>query len=303
MAALDDIRRGPMAALDDIRRGPMAASATIETGGATTDTGSATTTAIAGAWPLGDLLRDIARGGLAGLVVGVIVGGIGGRLAMRFAALAVPEAVGSATQNGNRIGDITLDGTLALVVFVGLFAGVAIGVIWVTVSPWIPGEGLVRGLLVAPLAIAFGAFGLIEEGNPDFIVLRHSPTVILILLVTVAMVGLAVSVLDTWLERRLPRADAPGTRAATAYAVIAAVGLMFLPLLVLPSYLATRTAPLGGALAIVGAVTLAWWYRRWRGATRPSIGLLIAARGALLISTVAGFVVLAPALSEALRLA
>jgi len=251
-------------------------------------------------WPAGVLVRDIARGGLTGLIVGVVFGGIGGRLAMRFAALAVPEAVGSATQNGNRIGGITLDGTLSLVIFIGLFAGVAIGVVWVTVSPWIPGSGLRRGLIVAPLAIAFGAFGLIEADNPDFIVLRHSPTVVAILLVTVALVGVAVSVVDSWLERRLPLAAAPRSRSANAYSLVAALGLLFLPLLVLPSYFSSRMAPLGLTLLIVGMLTLAWWALRWRRASRPPIAMLVAGRGALLLSTVMGFVVLAPAMSAAL---
>ena len=33
------------------------------------------------AWPLGEILRDIARGGISGLAVGIVVGGLGGRLA------------------------------------------------------------------------------------------------------------------------------------------------------------------------------------------------------------------------------
>ena len=49
---------------------------------------------VVAAWPLGVILRDIARGGLAGLAVGVVVGGLGGRLAMRLIALLVPEATG-----------------------------------------------------------------------------------------------------------------------------------------------------------------------------------------------------------------
>ena len=41
-------------------------------------------------WRFGEILRDIARGGLAGLVVGVVVGGPGARIAMRLIAAAHP---------------------------------------------------------------------------------------------------------------------------------------------------------------------------------------------------------------------
>ena len=45
-------------------------------------------------WQLGEILRDIARGGIAGLAVGIVVGGLGGRVAMRLIALLIPEATG-----------------------------------------------------------------------------------------------------------------------------------------------------------------------------------------------------------------
>ena len=67
--------------------------------------------------PIGEMLRDIARGGISGAIVGVVVGGLGGRLMMRLAAILHPDAVGALTENGNRIGDITMGGTLFLVLF------------------------------------------------------------------------------------------------------------------------------------------------------------------------------------------
>jgi hypothetical protein len=60
----------------------------------------------------GEVLRDIARGGIAGALVGIVVGGLGARLAMRLAAILHPDAVGALTENGNRIGDVTMGGTL-----------------------------------------------------------------------------------------------------------------------------------------------------------------------------------------------
>jgi hypothetical protein len=75
--------------------------------------------------PAREILRDIARGGLAGAVVGLIVIGVGGRLVMRLATILHEGAVGSVTDNGNRIGDITPQGTFGLLVnglVVGLMA-------------------------------------------------------------------------------------------------------------------------------------------------------------------------------------
>jgi hypothetical protein len=54
--------------------------------------------------PTGEVLRDIARGGIAGALVGIVVGGLGARLVMRLVAMLHPDAVGAFTENGNRIG-------------------------------------------------------------------------------------------------------------------------------------------------------------------------------------------------------
>ena len=107
-------------------------------------------------WPAGAIMRDISRGGLTGAIVGLVALGIGGRLVMRLAALLVPEATGLTTENGNRIGDITQDGTMFLILG-GIILGLLAGTVWVVVSPWIPGRGLVRALITMPIAVALGA--------------------------------------------------------------------------------------------------------------------------------------------------
>src|SRR4051795_12956364 len=61
-----------------------------------------------------DLLREIARVGVAGALAGILVLGLGGRVVMRLAALANPESSGFLTENGNAIGVITAPGTIAL---------------------------------------------------------------------------------------------------------------------------------------------------------------------------------------------
>jgi len=123
---------------------------------------------------LGDVMRDITRGALAGMIAGALVVGPGGRLVMRLAAPVDPDAVGLLTENGNRIGDITIGGTIELLLFGGLLAGLFGSVVWVTVSPWIPGNRWARALLAMPVAVAIFSFRLIEADNPDFRIL-HPP--------------------------------------------------------------------------------------------------------------------------------
>ena len=58
---------------------------------------------------------------------------------MRLATILHEDTVGQTTEAGETIGRITLNGTLALMTFSGLGMGLVAGMIWVIVSPWIPG--------------------------------------------------------------------------------------------------------------------------------------------------------------------
>lgn len=253
-------------------------------------------------WPMGDVLRDISRGGIAGLIVGIVVGGLGGRIAMRLSALAVPSATGSFTENGNRIGNITLGGSLGLIVFVGLLTSLFLATIWVTISPWLPGRGLVKGLLAAPIAVAFGSAGLIDGNNPDFVVLRHDPVVVGILLTTIALTAPAMAVTDGWLDRRLPPPGAPTSRAGTSYALLSTIGAMFGGILMLQAAANPETRPLGLTIIAVGIITIAWWRGRVAGAVEPPRTFVVLARAILVVGTVFGFIVLWPAVRTVLLL-
>ena len=274
----------------------MTAHADLADAPATADSGSVA------AWPLGEVVRDIARGGLAGLVVGLVVAGLGGRIVMRLAALAVPASAGAFTENGNRIGDITLGGSLGLILFVGLLAGIYFGVVWVVISPWLPGRGLVKGLVAMPIAVALGAFGLIDRQNVDFLVLRRDPLVVAILIVLVASIGPAMAVVDGWLDRRLPRPETGHTRAGEAYVLLAVLGIALGGLLEAQALFGRQSVPLGVTVLLVGLMTLAWWRERYRGRPAPSRVLTIAARATLVLGTVAGFAVLIPEAAGALGL-
>ena len=251
----------------------------------------------------GEVLRDIARGGIAGVVAGIVVGGLGGRLVMRIAAILHPEAVGTLTENGNRIGDITLGGTLGLVLF-GLITCAMAGAVWVVVSPWIPGRAGVRALLTAGLAIAVGTPVLIIGGNPDFVILDHDPVVVALLVALVGLIGLSIALLDSWLDRRLPHAVTGRRGVAALYAIVTLLGaVLVLPILLLLLLTSDEyQLPLRAAhaLLVVGLCTAGRWGLRVRGRVRAPRGLVIAARGALVVAVILGVLTSAPHISRAL---
>ena len=254
------------------------------------------------AWPMGEVFRDIARGGLAGLVAGILVAGLGGRLVMRLAALIVPSATGFQTENGNRIGEITASGSLGLIVFVGLLGALVFASVWVAIAPWLPGRGLVRGLVAMPIAVALGSFGLISSENPDFAVLEHNPLVVASLILLVASAAPAMAIADGWFDRRLPHASSATSTLASVYALLTVIGVGFGGLLLIQAALGEVSRPLGLTVIAVGIATLIWWSQRMRGQAAPSRALVLAARSILLLGTVAGLVVLLPELTGALGL-
>jgi hypothetical protein len=238
-------------------------------------------------WPLGQLVRDIARGGIAGIIVGVFVAGLGGRVVMRVAALLHPNAVGMRTENGEVIGDVTLNGTMALLIFGGLGMGLVAGTIWVAVSPWLPSGRLVRALVTAVAAIALGTPLLVQATNPDFLVLQRDGLVVLLLVALVALVGFSMALVDGALDARLPPAF-EGTRATAAYLIVTMLGVaLILPatvgiLLVQREYDASIRA--GWAVAVSGTCTLIWWAMRAKGRSAPPMPLRAGASALLLVA-------------------
>jgi hypothetical protein len=251
----------------------------------------------------GEVLRDIARGGISGVVAGIVVGGLGGRVVMRIAALLHPDAVGALTENGNRIGAITLGGTLSLVLF-GLISCAMAGAVWVIVSPWIPGHAGVRALGTAGIAIAIGTPLLIIGRNPDFVILDHDPTVVALLVALVGAIGLSIALLDSWLDRRLPHATTGQKRPAAFYAIVTLMGAVLVLPFVLLVFLTSDEYQLplraGYALLAVGLCTAVWWTLRVRGRVRAPRGLVIAARGSIVVAAILGALTSAPQISRAL---
>lgn len=251
-----------------------------------------------GHWPMGVILRDITRGGIAGLIVGVVVGGLGGRVAMRLAALIVPDAEGSFTENGNRIGDITLDGSREVIIFGGLFAGIFAGTLWVVVRPWLPASLQFRAIAAIPLAIGLGSFGIIQATNRDFIVLGHDALVVGVLIALVGLVGPAMAVVDAWLDRHLPHPASATDPRTTIYTGITVIGLFF-AVGVAATYLG-NALPVGIALLVAGLTTLSWWLLRYRGIERPPTGLRLVASTAVVAAALFGLALAIPEVQGAL---
>lgn len=251
----------------------------------------------------GEVLRDIARGGIAGAIVGIVVGGLGGRFVMRVAAILHAEAVGAFTENGNRIGDITLGGTLFLINF-GLIFGLLAGAVWVVVSPWIPGHAGVRALLTAGIAIAIGTPLLIIGRNPDFVILDHDASVVALLVALVGTIGLSIALLDGWLDGRLPHAVTGRRGPAAVYGIVTLLGTVLVLPFVLLIFLTADEYQLplraGYALFVVGLCTATWWGLRVRRRVSAPRGLVIAGRGALLVAVILGVLTSFPHISRAL---
>lgn len=249
-------------------------------------------------WPAGEVLRDIARGGIAGVIVGLLVAGLGGRLVMRLATILNEDTVGIFTENGEVIGKITLNGTLALMTFGGLGMGLMAGTIWVIVSPWIPGGGLARALVTAIAAIALGTPALVQRTNPDFAILGHDPVVVALLVGLVALVGFSIALVDGALDARLPRPLQWKRISTTVYLIITLMGLVLIVPLVVAILVdqSDYRAPIraGWALAVVGACTLTWWVLRMQGRSAPPKALRLAGTVSLLVAVVLGVVTSLP---------
>ena len=255
-------------------------------------TGAPATAIVVGlANPLLDILRDIARGGFAGIIVGIFVAGLGGRLVMRLATILHEDAVGLATENGELIGRISFNGTMALITFGGLGMGLLAGTIWVVISPWLPAGRMRRAAVTALAAIALGTPPLVQQFNPDFMILDHDPVVVALLVALVGLVGLSISFVDGVLDRRLPHPTRWKAPSSAAYLVVVLLGILILPLAVAAMLgNADYDAPIraGWGLAATGVCTFAWWVVRLRGGLTPPRTLRLAGRASLVIAVILG---------------
>lgn len=256
---------------------------------------------------ISEVLRDIARGGIAGIFVGIFVAGLGGRLVMRLATILHEDTVGRRTEMDAIIGAMTLNGTLALLLFGGLGVGLMAAVLWVIVRPWLPGDGLGRAVITGGLAVTLGTPLLIQRTNPDFVILGYDPVVVALLLALVFAVGFSMAIADGWLDRRMPRSVLGDDPSAAGYLALTFFGLfLILPVVVVamiddPNYRAPVRA--GWGLLVVGLCTVAWWVLRARGRTEPPRALAIAGGLSLIVTAVLGMVTILPHVRVAMGMA
>ena len=254
-----------------------------------------------------EVLRDIARGGLAGLIAGLIVGGLGGRVAMMLAARMNPGATGMFTENGELIGAFTLNGTFALMIFGGLLLGLVAGIVWVVLSPWLPASGPRRRLAAGLLAAALGSSFLVQADNLDFAILGNDAAIIAMLVLLVGLIGLAMAWADDVLDRRLPRPGGHPIRYLLAYGLITTVGLVVVPMAI-GLFVSRETCGCGNppvfvgwALIGVGVLTASWWVMRiTTGRTERPRALIAAGRLGVIAAAGLGAIHLASEVSDIL---
>jgi hypothetical protein len=162
------------------------------------------------------VIRHLVIGVLAGLAAGLAIGLVA-RIAMRLVVLAT-----------DRMPTQSTEGTL-VVLLLSAVVGIVLGLTYVGVRRWLPGDGLRRGLVYGLLVLALPGLLFFAEGlaHADS-ELREGPVGLGIALFSVLIVGfgIAIALAATWLERVVPPA-APDHRLRLAgYATIAALGLL-----------------------------------------------------------------------------
>ena len=131
--------------------------------------------------------------------------------------------------------------------------------------------------------------------------LERQPVIVGILVVLVMLVGLAVALLDAWLDGRLPQAPSLESGPAGIYSVVTVLGLFIGLPLVVPSYLGQEHRWLGFALIAVGIATVATWLYRVKHRETPT---LVAALGygGLAVAVVIGLAATWSEIAFALRI-
>jgi hypothetical protein len=203
------------------------------------------------------LVRQVFRGGLAATIAAVVWLGIGLRVAMRVSALLNPDARGVLTENENVVGEITADGTIGLVVFVGVFGGFVLGLCWVIVREWLPGEGVQRAVLAGGLVAIVGGPAVVVANNPDFQLLDPPLLHIVMFVALFGLAGATTALLDDRLEGRLPA----GETASAIFGGLSGLALVLAVPLFFFSFFLDGDWFTGFAMIAVGVATVAGWAR------------------------------------------
>lgn len=182
---------------------------------------------------MAELIRHLAIVGISGVSLGLIVGGIGGRVLMRVAAIVAPDsATGALTENGNVIGDITVGGTVELLIFVGILFGGIGAVTYVMSERWLSWTGPLRPLAFGLLILAVGSPLALDADNIDFLLVENYELIVAMFVVLFFLYGIALPLLVSGLEERLPAVDPVRPMPSVAvYLSLVSLGALFLLLL------------------------------------------------------------------------
>jgi hypothetical protein len=100
------------------------------------------------------------------------VAGLGSRLVMYVIRLMNPSHNGEFTHANAEVGRFTVDGTMSLAIE-GMFFGVQGAVVYLIVRRWMPGLGVMKGLVFGLVLLAVGASAVLD-GNYEYF--RYVPT-------------------------------------------------------------------------------------------------------------------------------
>ena len=160
-------------------------------------------------------------GVLGGIAAGVLVGGIAGRLLMRILAMVNDEKAGVMTENGNISGDITVGGTFGLIIFVGFFTGVNGGPIYVLIRRWLPGGGLLKGLVFGLLLLCFFGSVVFDPENVDFVLFGPRELNVALFALLFPLYGVVASSIVERFDRYVPPLFIRSSITALGYLLIA----------------------------------------------------------------------------------
>lgn len=143
-------------------------------------------------------LRLTAAGLFAGLVAGAVAG-LGSRLLMYVIRLMNPSHNGEFTHANAEVGRFTLDGTLSLAIE-GMFFGVPGAVVYLIVRRWIPGMGVMKGLVFGLVLLVVGAPAVLD-GNYEYFRYVSPGIAVALFSLLYPLFGMVVSMLTERLGR------------------------------------------------------------------------------------------------------
>lgn len=138
-----------------------------------------------------NVVRSVGVGVLSG-IGGGLVAGLGARIAMRVVA----DAIG-------KFPEFTVEGTL-FIVMLGIVIGIAFGLVFVVVKRFVPGAGLVRGLIFGGLLlVVFGLPTLLPPARGE---LALAPGLLGKYLFGSLFVvcGTVIALVERWIDRVMP---------------------------------------------------------------------------------------------------